>query len=44
MGDWPLEHLFYIPAILLVGVALGFRLGAKAAREELAKRRRERLR
>ena len=38
------EHLLYIPGILLVGLALGFRFGAKAAREEIerrAKRRRE---
>jgi uncharacterized membrane protein SpoIIM required for sporulation len=42
--DWPTaEHLFYIPAILLVGIAFGFRLGAKAARAELEKRRRERM-
>lgn len=42
--DWPTaEHLFYIPGILLVGLALGFRLGAKAARAELEKRRRERM-
>lgn len=36
------EHLFYIPGILLVGLALGFRLGARAARAELEKRARER--
>jgi hypothetical protein len=38
-----LEHLFYIPGVLLVGIALGFRLGAKAARDELEKRRRARM-
>jgi len=39
-----IEHILYIPGVLLVGLALGFRLGAKAARRELdrrAKRRRE---
>lgn len=36
------EHFLYIPGILLVGLAIGFRLGAKAAREELEKRRKER--
>lgn len=42
--DWPTaEHLFYIPGILLVGLAFGFRLGAKAARDELEKRRRQQM-
>lgn len=36
------EHFLYIPGILLVGLAFGFRLGAKAAREELEKRRKAR--
>lgn len=36
------EHFLYIPGILLVGLAIGFRLGAKAAREELEKRRKAR--
>ena len=38
------EHLFYIPGVLLVGVAIGFRLGAKAAREEVERRKRDRRR
>tara|TARA_B100001750_G_scaffold240280_1_gene249699 strand:- start:3774 stop:3905 length:132 start_codon:yes stop_codon:yes gene_type:complete len=38
-----LEHVFFIPAVLLVGLAIGFRLGAKAARDELEKERRRRL-
>ena len=38
-----IEHLFYIPGVLLVGIAIGFRLGAKAARDELEKRRRQRM-
>jgi hypothetical protein len=32
--------MFYIPGILLVGLAIGFRLGARAAREEIEKQRR----
>ena len=38
-----LEHVFFIPAVLLVGLAIGFRLGAKAARDELEKERSRRL-
>ncbi len=38
-----IEHVLYIPGILLVGLAIGFRLGAKAARAELERRRRERM-
>jgi uncharacterized protein YneF (UPF0154 family) len=37
-----LAHFLYIPGILLIGVAIGFVLGAKAAREEIA--RNEKLR
>ncbi len=35
-------HLLYIPGILLVGLALGFRLGAKAARAEFERQRKAR--
>lgn len=35
-----LGHFLYIPGILLIGLALGFRMGAKAAREELARSKR----
>lgn len=38
----PVEHLIYIPGILLIGIALGFRMGAKAARDEIERRQRER--
>ena len=38
----PVEHLIYIPGVLLVGVAIGYVLGAKAARKELERRRKER--
>lgn len=37
-----IEHVIYIPGILLVGFAVGFRLGARSARAELE--RRERIR
>jgi uncharacterized membrane protein SpoIIM required for sporulation len=35
-------HIIYIPGILLIGFALGFRLGAKAVRAELERREQER--
>lgn len=38
----PVEHFLYIPGILLVGVAVGYVLGARAARAELERRRKER--
>jgi hypothetical protein len=38
----PIEHIIYIPGILLIGLAIGFRLGARAARSELERRARER--
>ncbi len=39
-----IEHILYIPGILLVGLAFGFRLGASAARQELERQRRDRQR
>jgi hypothetical protein len=35
----PIEHVFYIPGVLLVGIAIGFVLGARAARAELERKR-----
>jgi hypothetical protein len=32
-----IAHVFYIPGILLLGIAIGFRLGAKAVRAEIAR-------
>ncbi len=32
-------HIIYIPLILIVGVLLGYRLGAAALRRELERRR-----
>jgi hypothetical protein len=37
-----IEHIIYIPGILLVGLALGFRLGARAARAELERQEKAR--
>ena len=33
-----IEHVMFIPAVLLTGMALGYMLGARAAREELARK------
>ncbi|MFW5925847.1 MAG: hypothetical protein ACOCV4_06750 [Myxococcota bacterium] len=38
------EHIIYIPAILLLGFVLGFRFGARAARREMERQARERRR
>jgi hypothetical protein len=40
----PVEHVIYIPGVLLVGLVLGYVLGARAVREEFerAKKRRKR--
>jgi hypothetical protein len=38
------EHILYIPGILLLGIAIGFVMGARAARAELARRQKERRR
>jgi len=33
------EHVIFIPAVLLAGMALGYGLGARAVRNELAKKK-----
>ncbi len=33
-------HLFYIPAVLLLGLMLGWKMGMKAVRDEIARRKR----
>lgn len=38
-----IEHLLYIPGMLLIGIAVGFRFGAKAARDEMARQQKERM-
>jgi len=40
----PIEHIIYIPGILLLGIAIGFVAGARAARSELERRQKERRR
>lgn len=39
-----LGHFLYIPGILLIGLAIGYVLGARAARAETDRRRRARRR
>lgn len=38
----PFEHILYIPGMLLIGAAIGYVLGARAARAELERRKKER--
>ncbi|GAC1538150.1 MAG: hypothetical protein NVS3B10_02620 [Polyangiales bacterium] len=33
------EHVIFIPGVLLIGLTLGYMMGARAVREELKKRR-----
>lgn len=35
-------HLIFIPAVLLLGVVIGWTLGARSARAEFARREKER--
>lgn len=37
VGNITVEHLFFIPGVLLVGVTIGFLLGAKAVRNEVTR-------
>jgi hypothetical protein len=34
------EHIIFIPGVLLVGVTIGYMLGARAVRSELARAKR----
>ncbi len=38
----PFEHVLYIPGLILIGITIGYVLGARAARAELERRRKER--
>lgn len=38
----PVEHIIYIPGILLVGLSIGYVMGARAARAEFERQKRER--
>jgi uncharacterized protein YneF (UPF0154 family) len=47
MGEMTAAHFIYIPAVLLVGIVIGWILATRAARDQLAaelKRREERAR
>lgn len=35
------EHFIFIPGVLLVGITIGWMLGAKAARNQIAERARK---
>ena len=39
-----IAHIIYIPGVLLIGLAFGFRLGARAVRAALERREQERRR
>jgi hypothetical protein len=39
-----IAHVLYIPGVLLVGIAIGFVMGARAARAEAAKQSERRRR
>lgn len=34
------EHIIYIPGVLLVGITIGYVLGARAVREEVSRAKR----
>ena len=31
----PIEHVIYIPGVLLIGIVLGYTMGARAVRQEI---------
>lgn len=35
-----IEHVIFIPGVFLIGLAVGYMLGARAVREEIARRQR----
>jgi hypothetical protein len=37
VGNITVEHVIFIPGVLLIGVTIGFLLGAKAVRNEMAR-------
>ncbi len=39
-----IAHVLYIPGVLLIGIAIGFVMGARAARDEIAKQNERRRR
>lgn len=42
MGLPTAEHILFIPGVLLIGLAIGYSMGARAARAELERRQKER--
>lgn len=42
MGLPTAEHFFFIPAVMLLGIAIGYVMGARAARAEMKRRQDER--
>ncbi len=38
MGLPTSEHIIFIPAVMLVGIVIGWVLGGKAARQQMAKK------
>jgi hypothetical protein len=39
MGDWASSHIIFIPGVLLIGLVLGYVMGSRATRAEIAKRK-----
>jgi hypothetical protein len=39
-----IAHIIYIPGMLLIGIAIGFVLGARAARQEMTRTQKARRR
>jgi hypothetical protein len=37
IGNITVEHVIFIPGVLLIGVTVGFMLGARAVRAEMAR-------
>jgi hypothetical protein len=37
----PIQHVLYIPFVLMVGLVIGYQMGARAVREGLEKKKRE---
>lgn len=37
IGNITVEHVIFIPGVLLIGITVGFMLGAKAVRSEVAR-------
>ncbi len=42
MGLPSAEHVLFIPGMLMIGIAIGYSMGARAARAEMERRQKER--